>query len=182
MVGFGVVEGRAHVLPVIGQRRGDLLLAGDQHLGIGLDEVQEGPEVLDGEQLGDVRPIGGVLQRRDLGQLPMLLGQLGGRCHLHLLGLAEGALGERREPPERLDLVPEQVHPDRPVLGGREQIENAAPDCKLSAILDLIDPLVAGRHQIHGGLVQVEQLALDQREAVRSQRRVGDLLASARRR
>ena len=82
VVGVLVVEGRGHVLPVVGERRRDLLVAGDQHGRVRADQLQERVEVLDREQLGDVRPLRRVLQRRDLGQLAVLGGQLGRRRHL----------------------------------------------------------------------------------------------------
>ena len=92
------------------------------------------------------------------------------------LGVAERALGEGREPAQRLDLVAEQVDPHGPVLGRREQVEQAAADRELAAILDLVDALVAGRDEVQRGLVEVDQLADAQHEAVRAQRRVGHLL------
>ncbi len=85
-------------------------------------------------------------------------------------------LGERREPPQRLDLVPEQVDADGPVLGRGEQVEQAAADRELAAVLDLIDALVSGRDQVASGLVEVQQLPRAQREAVGPERRIGDLL------
>ena len=117
-----------------------------------------------------------VLERGDLGQLAVLGRQLGGGRDLDLLGVAERALGEGREPPQRLDLVAEQVDADGAVLGRREHVEQPAADRELAAVLDLVDALVAGRDEVARGLVEVDQLALAQREAVRAQRRVGDLL------
>ena len=93
------------------------------------------------------------------------------------VGLAERALREGREPAQRLDLVVEQVDADRALLGGREDVEQAAADGELAAVLDLVDALVAGGDEVGGGLVEVEQVADAQREAVRAQRGVGDLLA-----
>ena len=133
-------------------------------------------ELIDGEQLGDVGPVGLLLEGRDLGQLSMLLRELRRRRHLDLLGIAERALGERREPPQRLDLIAEQVDAHGPVLGRREQVQQPAADRELATVLDLLDPLIAGGNEIHRGLVEVEQLARPQREAVRPQRRIGDLL------
>ena len=132
--------------------------------------------MLDRQQLGDVGPVRLLLERRDLGQLAVLLGELGGRRDLDPLGVAERALREGREPPQRLDLVAEQVDPHGAVLGRREQVEQPAADRELAPILDLVDALVAGGDEIHRGLVEIEQLADPQREAVRAQRRIGDLL------
>ena len=138
-------------------------------------------ELIDRQELGDVGALVLVLERGDLGQLAMLLGQLGGRRDLDLLGVPERALGERGEPPERFDLVAEQVNPDGAILGGGEHVEQAAPNRELPAILHLVDPLVAGGHQVMGRLVQVEQLAGPETEGVRSERRIGDLLGQRHR-
>ena len=78
VVGVGVVEGGADVLPVVGQRGLDLLLGGDDDLGVARGEVEEGVEAVDGQQLGDVGAVLGVLERGDLRQLAVLGGQLGG--------------------------------------------------------------------------------------------------------
>ena len=118
-----------------------------------------------------------LLERGDLGQLAVLGRELGGGRDLDGVGVAERALGERREPAQRLDLVVEQVDADGALLGGRVDVEQAAADGELAAVLDLVDALVAGGDEVGGGLVEVEQLADAQREAVRAQRRVGDLLA-----
>ena len=55
-------------------------------------------------------------------------------------------------------------------------VEQSAADRELAALLDLVDALVAGRHEVVGHLVEVEQIALAQREAVRAQLGVGHLL------
>ena len=76
--------------------------------------------------------------------------------------------------------IVEQVDADRALLGRREDVEDAAADRELAAVLDLLDALVARRDQLGGDLVEVQQLARAQRERVRAQRRVRDLLATAR--
>ena len=140
-------------------------------------EVEQLAEVADRQQLGDVGALVGVLQRGDLGQLAVLGRQLGGGRDLDDLGLAERALGEGREPAQRLDLVVEQVDADGALLGGGVDVEQPAADRELAAVVDLVDALVAGRHEVGGRLVEVQQLADAQREAVRAQLRVGHLLA-----
>ena len=105
-------------------------------------------EVLDRQQLGDVRPVGLVLERGDLRQLAVLLGELGRGGDLDELGVAQRTLRERREPPQRLDLVAEQVDAHGAVLGRGKHVEQAAADRELAAILDLVDPLVAGRNEL----------------------------------
>ncbi len=140
-------------------------------------EVEQLAEVADGQQLGDVRALVGVLQRRDLGQLAVLGRELGGGRDLDRVGVAERALGEGREPAQRLDLVVEEVDADGALLRRRVDVQQPAADGELAALLDLVDALVARRDEVGGGLVEVEQLADPQREAVRAQLRVGHLLA-----
>ena len=79
VVGVGVVEGGADVLPVVGQRGRDLLLGGDEHGGV-RGEVEERVEAVDRQQLGDVGAVLGVRERGDLGRLAVLGGQLGRRA------------------------------------------------------------------------------------------------------
>ena len=112
----------------------------------------------------------------DLGQLAVLDRELGGGRDLDLLDVAERALRERREPAQRLDLDVEHVDPHGALLGRREDVEQAAAQRELAALLDLLDALVAGADERRGALVEVEQLAHAQRERVRAQLRVGDLL------
>ena len=176
VVRVGVVEGRADVLPVVGERGADLLLGGEQHGGV-RREVEERGEALDRQQLGDVGPVLLGLQRGHLGQLAVLGGELGGGRDLDLLRLAERALGERREPAQRLDLDVEQVDAHRAVLGRRVDVQQPAAGGELAAVLDLVDALVAGGDELGHALLEVEQLADAQLEGVRAQRRVGHLLA-----
>ena len=177
VVRVGVVERGADVVPVVAQRRLGLLLGGEDQLGLVRQEVEQLAEVADGQQLGDVRALVRALQRGDLGQLAVLGGELGGGGDLDDLGVAERALREGGEPAQRLDLVVEQVDADRALLRGRVDVEQAAADGELAAVVDLVDALVARGDEVGGGLVEVEQLADAQREAVRAQRRVRDLLA-----
>ncbi len=172
----GVVEGGADILPVVVERRRDLLLGGEQHGGIGR-EVEERHEAVDRQQLGDVRALVLGLQRRHLGKLAVLGGKLGRRRDLDLLGLAERALCERREPAQRLDLDVEHVHAHRAILGRRVDVEQAAAGRELAALGDLVDALVAGRDELGHALVEVEQLTDAQLERARPQGRVGHLLA-----
>ena len=115
--------------------------------------------------------------RGDLGQLAVLGRELGGGRDLDAVGLPQAALGEGGEPAQRLDLDVEQVDADRALLGRRVDVEQAAADRELAAVLDLVDALVAGGDELLGGLVEVEQVADAQHEAVRAQLRVRDLLA-----
>ena len=174
MTGVVVVERGADVLPVVAQRRLDLLLGGDEDVGLG-GEVQERAEAVDGEQLGDVGAL--VLQRGDLGDLAMLGGELGRRGDLHRVGVPQRPLREGREPAQRLDLDVEQVDADRPVLRCRVDVEDAAAHRELTAVLDLVDALVAGRDEIARDLVEIDEVADAQRHRARAQLGVRDLLA-----
>ncbi len=106
----------------------------------------------------------------------MLLSKLSRRRHLDHLGVAQRALRERREPPEGLDLVAEQVDPHRPILRRGKQVQQPAADRELTTILDLVDALVSCRDQVPRGLFEVEQIVCPQHEAVGAERRIGDLL------
>ena len=134
-------------------------------------------EVLYRQQLGDVGAVGLLLERGDLRQLAVLGGELGRRRDLDRVGLAERALGERREVAQRLDLDVEEVDADGAVLGRGEDVEDPAADRELAAVLDLVDALVAGGDEVPAQLVEVDEVALAQRERRRAQRRVRDLLA-----
>ena len=133
-----LVDRRGDVLPVVAERPGDLLGRGDR------DQRPLGHQVERGEEV----------RRVDL--IPVLGRQLGRRGQLHPLGVAERALGEDREPAQRLDLVAEQLDPDRPLLGRRVDVEDPAADGELAALLDLVDPLVAGVGEQHGDVLEVD--------------------------
>ena len=176
VVRVGVVEGGADVVPVVAQRRLDVLVGGDHDVGVLGQQAEQVAEAVDGQQLGDVGAALLVLERGDLRELAVLGGELGGGRDLDALPLAERALGEGREPAQRLDLDVEELDADRALLGGGVDVEQAAADRELAAVLDLVDALVAGGDELGHGLVEVEQLADLEREAVRAQLGVGDLL------
>ena len=161
----------------------DLLLGGDDDRRVGRDEVEQRAEALDRQQLGHVGALAALLglQRGDLGQLAMLDRELGGRRDLDRLGVPERALREGREPAHRVDLDVEQVDAHGALLGGREDVEQAAADGELAAVLDLLDALVAGRDELGGDLVEVEHVADAQPEGVRPQGGIGHLLRERRR-
>jgi hypothetical protein len=161
---------------VVAQRGLDVLVGGDHDVGVAGEQVEQLAEAIDGQQLRDVGAAVGVLERRDLGQLAVLGRELGGGGDLDPLPLAERALGEGREPAQRLDLDVEQLDADGALLGRRVDVEQPAADGELRAVLDLVDTLVARRDELDDGLVEVEQLADLEREAVRAQLGVGHLL------
>ncbi len=173
-VGVLVVEGDADVGPVVAQARLDVLVGRDHDLRGVRDQVEQLAEAVDGQQLGDVRAL--VVGGGDLRQLAVLGRELGGGRDLDHVGLAEAALAEGAEPPQRVDLDVEEVDADGALLGGGIDVEQPAADGELAALLDLVDALVAGGHEVARRLAEVEQVALAQREAVRAQLRVGDLL------
>ena len=101
------------------------------------------------------------------------LGQLGvvghqvGRPAAHLVGdqqlpagrrlnLGEGAVGGalvgHLEIGDGVYLVTEEVETDGVVLGGREDVDDAAAHRELAATLHQVDPLVGGGHQVGGQL------------------------------
>src|SRR6266542_2560384 len=71
----------------------------------------------------------------------------------------------------------EKVDAHRAVLGRGIDVEDPASDGELAAIVDLVDALVAGGDELMADLVEVDQVADADRERVRAQLGVGDLLA-----
>jgi hypothetical protein len=174
-VRVGVVEGGRHVLPVVAQRGREVLLGGDEHVGV-RGEVEERMEPVDRQQLGHVGTLVGVVAGGDLRELAVLGGQLGRGRDLDDVDVAERALGERRELAQALDLDVEQLDADGTLARRREQVEDVAAQGELPAVLDLVDALVAHRRELGRRLGEVEQVAGADREAVGAQRRVGHLL------
>ena len=73
---------------MIAQGRLDLLRRCDEQGRVGRDEVKRRLEVVDREQIGEVRGVA-VSRGRGRGELPMLAGKLRGRRELDPLGLSE---------------------------------------------------------------------------------------------
>ena len=69
------------------------------------------------------------------------------------------ALGERRERADRLDLVAEELDPKRLAARGREDVEDAAADGELAALVGPLDPLVAGERELLGEPVDARLVA-----------------------
>ena len=170
------MEARGHVLPEVAQRGRQLLLGAHHHERAVRHELEQLAEAVHREHVGHVGALLGLAAGGDLGQLPVLGAQLGRGGDLHPLGLLERALGEGGEPGEALDLDVEQLAAHRALLGGGVHVEDVAPDGELAAILDLVGALVAAGHEPRGHLVEVEQAALLDLEAVRAQLGVGHLL------
>ena len=167
-----VVEARGHVLPVVAQRRRQLLLGRHRDQSVGRHEVEQLAEAVHGQHVGHVGALGLVARGRDLGQLALLRGELGRRGDLHPLGLLERALGEGREPREPLHLHVEELAAHRALLRGRVDVEDVPARGELPAVLHLVHALVAARHELVGGLLEIEQAALLDLEAVRAELRV----------
>ncbi len=168
---------------MVAQGRLDLLGGGEDHRGRIGDEVERRAEAVERQHLGQARRLllfFGRLHRRQLGQFAVLGVELGRRRQLDPLGVAERALGEGREPAHRLDLVAEELDPHRALLGGAEDVEDAAADGELAALLDLLDPVVAGAVEVAGDRREVDLPALGDREAGRAQGGVGHRLGQRR--
>ena len=88
-----VVERRADVLPVVAQRRLDLLLGGDEDRRRPADQVEQRVEAVDRQQLGDVGPLVLAGDRGDLGQLAVLGGELGRGRDLDRVGRRRASAG-----------------------------------------------------------------------------------------
>jgi hypothetical protein len=80
-----------------------------------------------------------VVQQRHFDELVPALGR---GIDRRRLDLAKSALRERREGADLLDLVTEELDPQRLAAGGREDVDQAAADGELPPLLDALDPLV----------------------------------------
>ncbi|CAB4926681.1 unannotated protein [freshwater metagenome] len=175
--GVLVVEGGADVVPLVPQRGLDLLVGDDDHRGVLRHQVEERAEAVDGQEARDVGALLALLRRlQGVGDLvaPVLRGELGGRGHVDPVQLAEGALGVDGERADRLDLDVEEVHADRVVLRRREDVEDAAADRELAAVVDLVHAGVPAGDEVLRAVVEVQQLARPEAEALRAQRGIGD--------
>ena len=66
--------------------------------------------------------------------------QLAARRRPQPLDLVEGALVGDREAADLLDVVAPELHAQRVLLGRREDVDDAAADRELAALLDQVDP------------------------------------------
>ena len=69
-------------------------------------------------------------------------------------------LGERRESPDRLDLVAEELDSQRLPTRGRKEIDQAAAHAELAALLDPLDAFVPGERKALGQQVDPRFLPL----------------------
>ena len=183
-MGVLIGEGGGDVGEVVGERGCELLLRGDDHLRVRLEQVEQRAEALDGQQIGDVRSsaaaIAAVVPAGEFGEHDrieaMLGGELGGRRDLHLVNVAEGALGEGGEPAQGFDLQIEHVDAHGAVLRRGIHVQQAAAHRELTPLLHLLSAFVAGGDELFSALIEIQQLADAQGEGVRAKDRVGHLL------
>src|SRR5438477_11161220 len=69
------------------------------------------------------------------------------------------ALRERREGPDRLDLVAEELDPERLAPGGREDVDATATDRDVAALLRPLDPLVTRKCKLLDEVVDAAPVA-----------------------
>src|SRR5439155_16753843 len=74
-----------------------------------------------------------VVSEVDLDELAAALGR---RVDRRLVDLAQGTLGERREDADLLDLVAEELDPERLATGGRKDVDEPPAHGELAALLD----------------------------------------------
>ena len=123
------------------------LSGGSSSTSISISSTSAGRErlhALDGDALGEL--VG------DLGELWVRLAELG-RATAYLVGEQQLAARRRPQPLDRfqgalvgdgegadlVDLVAEELHPDGVFLGRREDVDDAAADGELAALLDQVD-------------------------------------------
>ena len=76
-----------------------------------------------------------------------------------MVEVAQRALREGRERRQALQAVAEELGPDRLAAGRREDVDEAAADRELAALLDGVGALVSGARQLAGQLVERPVLA-----------------------
>ncbi len=74
----------------------------------------------------------------------------------------EGALVGDRERPDLVDLVAEELHPQRVLLGRREDVDDPAADRELATLLDQVDPGVRRLGEPADDVVELDLLTGDQ--------------------
>ena len=85
-----------------------------------------------------------------------------------------------RERADRLDLVAEELDAERLAAGRREDVDQAAADGELAAVVDALDALVAGERERLGDAVDAELEAGAQLERLRAARRAAAAAPRAR--
>ncbi len=177
-----IVERRAHVRPLLLERGRQLLLGRDHDVDVLADQRERVLETLDRQQLCDVLPQRSLFVEPILGGMAILGGELRRGSELDFRRLAERALREGREPPQRVDLVPEKVDPHCAVRGHGKDIEKAAANSELAPVFDLVDALVSCGDEPLGAIAEVREVADPEAERARPQVELGHLLGECDRR
>ena len=105
-----------------------------------------------------------VVERR----LDQLAAPLAGGVDRRAVDLAQRPLRERRERADALDLVAEELDPQRLAAGRREDVDEPAADGELAALLDPLDALVAGERELLGEQVDPRLVAARDRDRRRA--------------
>src|SRR6202041_137322 len=82
-----------------------------------------------------------------------------GRRPQPLRGGVQAALVGGAEVADLLDRVTPELHPEGMLLGGREHVQDAAPDRDLATMLDQVGARVPDVHQVRDDLLEVSRLA-----------------------
>ena len=115
-------------------------------------------------------------------ELDELPAALGGGEDRRLLDVSQRPLGKGREGADLLDLVAEELDPERLAAGRREDVDEPATHRELAALLDAFDPLVAGERQRLGERLEPGLLATSERKRRRAHVRGGIRLGQRDRR
>ena len=160
-VGLGLREGIELGDPVEPRRCEALLLRDLPHLVRLPHEVGRTPDRRDEVVRHRGRPFVLVLAS-EVG-LDKVGAALSRRIDHRVVGRMQRPLRERREGPDLLDLVAEELDTERLSTGRGEDVDDPAPHGELPALLDPVDPLVAGqreplREAVDTGLVAHSEL------------------------
>src|SRR4051812_49786600 len=91
------------------------------------------------------------------------------------------ALSERRERPHRLDLVAEELDPQRLAARRREDVDQAAANGEVAALLRAVDALVPGEREPLGQRLEPRRVTWCERDRLRTGLRRRQLLGARRR-
>ena len=157
-----------------------------QHVEEGLHAVDEGGgerlHALDGDALAELlEQVGGAGQPVGERGGPLAHGvgeqQLAARRRPQaVLGDLERALVGDLEPADLLDGVAPELEPERVLLGGREDVEDAAAHGELAAALDEVGAGVGGRREVLDDLLERRLVAGLERDRAQVAQALGDRL------
>jgi hypothetical protein len=69
------------------------------------------------------------------------------------------ALGADLEAAQALDLVAEEIEPQRLLVAGRKEVENSAAHREVADLADQVDPAITERRQADGERFEVDLVA-----------------------